>query len=383
MQKVWVFILGFWLWLGAAEKPPVLLRVHLQAPEGVKGMLTVPLTLFNPPETIAIRNLPEVTEKEIRQAKILADGTVEVDFDDFGKTKLEVATSSGQGLILVVIVNGRVVYAPVIDTTLTRGRLALPSGSVTAEEIQSLNLLAACLLAGFVPVQANNTPPEAVPEGEVRQEAEGLASGLSPAGGGRFFYNEKTQRLEVRDASGIFIEEMATGTVGKAVDAGGLEYRISFGRDELDRLSVLVRPGPAMRQPVSVDLLGRKAVLSPESSLSATLIPGGKVVYEASICGEVYYIEDLGSLRGKVSRQASPSREISVLAEPASPTGGLVSNEPESEENFEGMNQAGGAMKSAFLTFFGLPDKQPTTKAKVYRLKGSNSQSQEASASNP
>lgn len=139
MEKVWVFVLGAWLWLGAAEKPPVLLRVHLQAPEGVKGMLTVPLTLFNPPETIAIRNLPEVTEKEIRQAKILADGTVEVDFDDFGKTKLEVATSSGQGLILVVIVNGRVVYAPVIDTTLTRGRLALPSGSVTAEEIQNLN----------------------------------------------------------------------------------------------------------------------------------------------------------------------------------------------------------------------------------------------------
>lgn len=139
MLRGLILLVGAWLWIGAAEKPPVLLRVHLQAPEGAKGMLTVPITLFNPPETIAIRNLPEVSEKEIRQARVLADGTIQVDFDDFGKTKLEVATSSGQGLILVVIVNGRVVYAPVIDTTLTRGCLALPAGSVLPEEIQALN----------------------------------------------------------------------------------------------------------------------------------------------------------------------------------------------------------------------------------------------------
>lgn len=132
-------LLGWMLWSGAAEKPPVLLRVHLQAPEGVKGMVTVPITLFNPPETIAIRNIPEVSEKEIRQIRTMPDQTVLVEFDDFGKTKLEVATNTGRGLILVVIVNGRVVYAPLVDTTLTRGTLALPSGSVTPEEIQTLN----------------------------------------------------------------------------------------------------------------------------------------------------------------------------------------------------------------------------------------------------
>lgn len=133
----WIF--GLILWIGAAEKPPVLLRVHLQAPEGAKGMVTVPVTLLNPPETIAIRNLPELSEKEIRQVRTLADGTVVVEFDDFGKTKLEVATNTGRGLILVVIVNGRVVYAPTIDTNLTRGALALPAGSVLPEEIQALN----------------------------------------------------------------------------------------------------------------------------------------------------------------------------------------------------------------------------------------------------
>lgn len=139
MHRFLPWIFGLVLWIGAAEKPPVLLRVHLQAPEGAKGMVTVPVTLLNPPETIAIRNIPELSEKDIRQVRALADGTVVVEFDDFGRTKLEVATNTGRGLILVVIVNGRVVYAPTIDTNLTQGALALPPGSVLPEEIQVLN----------------------------------------------------------------------------------------------------------------------------------------------------------------------------------------------------------------------------------------------------
>lgn len=139
MIRMIPWLVGLLLWAGAAEKPPVLLRVHLQAPEGVKGMVTVPVTLLNPPENIAIRNIPELSEKEIRQVRALADGTVVVEFDDFGKTKLEVATNTGRGLILVVIVNGRVVYAPTIDTNLTQGTLALPAGAVLPEEIQALN----------------------------------------------------------------------------------------------------------------------------------------------------------------------------------------------------------------------------------------------------
>ena len=139
MLRFFPWLLGVFLWVAAAEKPPVLLRVHLQASEGAKGMVTVPVTLLNPPETIAIRNLPEVSEKEIRAVRTLADGTVVVEFDDFGKTKLEVATNTGRGLILVVIVNGRVVYAPTIDMNLTTGALALPAGAILPEEIQSLN----------------------------------------------------------------------------------------------------------------------------------------------------------------------------------------------------------------------------------------------------
>ena len=133
------FLVGLVVWMGAAEKPPFLLRVHLQAPEGAKGMVSVPVTLFQPNETIAIQSLPEVSEKEIRKISTRADGTVLVDFNDFGRTKLEAGTSTGRGFILVVLVNGRVVYAPRIDTVITNGSILLPPGSITPEEIAQVN----------------------------------------------------------------------------------------------------------------------------------------------------------------------------------------------------------------------------------------------------
>jgi len=137
--SVFIVMAGALFWMGAAEKPPVLIRVHLQAPEGAKGDVSVSVSLFNPPEKVAIQSLPELTEKDLRKISTRTDGTVLLEFDDFGKTKLEVATSTGRGLIMVVIVNGRVVYAPRIDTVLTRGCLLLPADSVTPEEILQSN----------------------------------------------------------------------------------------------------------------------------------------------------------------------------------------------------------------------------------------------------
>jgi hypothetical protein len=68
-----LLVVGYALWIGAAQKPPFLLRIHLQATEGAKGMVSVPVTLFQPNETIAIQSLPEVTEKEIRNRMIFSD----------------------------------------------------------------------------------------------------------------------------------------------------------------------------------------------------------------------------------------------------------------------------------------------------------------------
>jgi hypothetical protein len=136
---IFIALVGALLWMGAAEKPPVLIRVHLQAPEGAKGDVSVSVSLFNPPEKIAIQSLPELSEKDIRKVSTRTDGTILLEFDDFGKTKLEVATNTGRGLIMVVIVNGRVVYAPRIDTVLSMGCLLLPAGSISPDEIVNLN----------------------------------------------------------------------------------------------------------------------------------------------------------------------------------------------------------------------------------------------------
>jgi len=133
------WIIGVVFWVAAADKPPALLRVHLQAPEGAKGQASIPVTLFDPAETIAIRSLPEVTEKDIRRVQRRLDGTSMVEFNDFGRTKLEVATSTSRGLILVVIVNSRVVYAPLIDTVINKGALVLPAGAISEPEEVAFN----------------------------------------------------------------------------------------------------------------------------------------------------------------------------------------------------------------------------------------------------
>lgn len=214
------------------------------------------------------------------------------------------------------------------------------------------------------------------------QEAAGIVAGIQKASGARLMYNPKTLRLEVRDDLGNLLEEMPAGTVSRTVDAAGQEYRISFGKDELGRPSAIVRPGPAMRKPLLVEVFGRKAVLSPNASLLATMAEERQVLYEPSICGEVYYIEEYGGLGNKVSRLATQKREVARLAEPSYPMGVLPPNAGGDERNFEGMKQAGDAVRTAVFAVFGLPDKQPTPKAKVYRLKGTGNSSS-GSAANP
>jgi len=201
------------------------------------------------------------------------------------------------------------------------------------------------------------------------QEAAGIVAGISKESGARLVFNDQTFRLEVRDDLGSLLEEIPAGSVSRTVDAAGQEYRLSFGKDEAGRPSVLVRPGPAMRKPLLVEVFGRKAVLSPNASLLATLAEDQQVFYEPSICGEVYYIEDFGGPGSKVSRLASAKREVAVLAKPSNLTGEGPGTARTAQDDGKQMEKAGEAFKSAVFAVFGLPDKQPSGKAKVYRLR--------------
>jgi hypothetical protein len=122
------------------------------------------------------------------------------------------------------------------------------------------------------------------------QQATGIVAGVESGVGGKVIINEKTKRLEVRDDQGSLIEEMPLGTAGKVVDVAGQEYRISFGKDDMGRRSVLVRAGPGMQKPVTVEILGRKSVLSIEASLLVTIDEKNRIYYEPSICGNIYMI---------------------------------------------------------------------------------------------
>ena len=136
------------------------------------------------------------------------------------------------------------------------------------------------------------------------QEAAGIVAGLQSGAGGKLVLNEKTGRLEVRDGVGSLIDEMASGTAGKVVDVSGQEYRLSFGKDDMGRRSVLVRAGPGMQKPVTLDVFGSMAVLSVEASLLAILDSNEEVCYEPSICGEVYMICDKGGIKEAVKLKA-------------------------------------------------------------------------------
>lgn len=215
------------------------------------------------------------------------------------------------------------------------------------------------------------------------QEAAGIVAGIQNESGARLLYNEKTLRLEVRDDLGNLLEEFAAGAVSRTVDLAGQEYRLSFGKDEAGRPSVIVRPGPAMQKPLLVEVFGRKAVLSPNASLLATLAEDRQVFYEPSICGEVYYIDDFGGLGSKVSRLASAKREVAVLAKPSNPTGAGPGALKASQDDGKGMEKAGDAFKSAVFAVFGLPDKQPSGKAKVYRLRSTSGPEDDAGLAAP
>jgi hypothetical protein len=217
---------------------------------------------------------------------------------------------------------------------------------------------------GFLSIGTASAPDPA------GQQAAGIVAGVESGAGGKVVLNEKTKRLEVRDEVGSLIDEMALGTSGKVVDVAGQEYRLSFGKDEMGRQSVLLRAGPGMQKPITLEVFGRKAVLSPEASLLATIDDKNQVYYEPSVCGQIYYIEGVGGVGSRVSRLATQKREVAVLAKPSNPTGAGPGTLSGTQEDGKSMERAGDAVKSAFCAVLGLPDKQPSTKAKVYRLKG-------------
>jgi preprotein translocase subunit SecD len=142
------FLLGFLVLLfqpaRAGHSPPkATLRVHVQTTgEGQSAMEATPVTIPPDNEQITVRTLPEVTETDLVGVQEDPSGGVRLQFDHTGQVALSVVTAENQGRILVVLIDGFVVYAPLIDQQITSGELDIPH-PVKPEIIKNLEDVAA------------------------------------------------------------------------------------------------------------------------------------------------------------------------------------------------------------------------------------------------
>ncbi len=107
--------------------PKVTLRVHVQtAGEGQSPMEVTTVAVPPDGERIQVRTLPEVTEHDLTDVQQDASGTVRFHFNHSGQVALSAVTAQNQGRILVVLIDGYVIYAPIIDEQIASGELDVP-----------------------------------------------------------------------------------------------------------------------------------------------------------------------------------------------------------------------------------------------------------------
>jgi preprotein translocase subunit SecD len=112
----------------AGHSPPkIVLRVHVQTTgEGQSPQEVTTITVPPNGEQIQVRTLPELTEQELVGIQQDASGGIRLQFNHTGQVDLSVVTAENQGRILVVLLDGYVIYAPIIDEQITNGELDIP-----------------------------------------------------------------------------------------------------------------------------------------------------------------------------------------------------------------------------------------------------------------
>jgi len=143
----WIYLLPGFLFLTfqpaqAGHSPPkVVLRVHVQTTgEGQSALAVTTLTIPPNGEQIMVRTLPEVTEKDLVDAQQDTSG-LHLKFNHVGQVNLSAVTAQNQGRILVVVLDGYVIYAPNIDEQIINGELDIPR-QINSQVLQFLQEVA-------------------------------------------------------------------------------------------------------------------------------------------------------------------------------------------------------------------------------------------------
>ena len=264
------------------------------------------------------------------------------------------------------------------------GRFCAFGSSASEVNIRLLAPLMACLTAELLTaapaVQAPEPDPmSGIPSREELRKRRARATNAPIS----FAINPTTQRLEARDIDGMIVEEYSTGAVGRVLDVGGYELKISFGRDERRRLSLMVRPGPAQTQPVQVSVFQRRLILPPGTSVSAAMEEGdGIVTIEPCLTGVIYYLDteptpvdvpadkvrlvtskNLVRIGREVQQGRLPDEEmIDAVVQ-----GSLETEEKQTAQNNAGL-AVGGWLQNATTSLMGLPNPQTAPPATVVKV---------------
>ena len=112
----------------AGHSPPkIFLRIYVQTTgEGLPDTQATRVTLPPNGDTIQIRAMPELTEHNLIAVQTDAAGSVHLIFDHQGQVVLSAFTAENQNRIMVMMIDGYIVYAPLIDEQITTGELVVP-----------------------------------------------------------------------------------------------------------------------------------------------------------------------------------------------------------------------------------------------------------------
>jgi hypothetical protein len=114
-------------WAGGS-KPGFALRFYMQAQKGGNPSQIVTMAVSNPDQMIAVNKFAILSEKHVANLLKLPNGGTLVTLTETGMKIMETETINNLGSIMVILCNGRLVYAPEIDQPLRGGKIILPPG---------------------------------------------------------------------------------------------------------------------------------------------------------------------------------------------------------------------------------------------------------------
>lgn len=121
-------VLGLTSAVAGGSKPGFAFRIYVQAATGSNPAQGISMAIKDPDQVISVHKFAVLTEKHVAGLMKLPDGGTVVTLTDTGTKILETETSNRMGAIMVILCNGRLIFAPEIDAPIRSDKIILPPG---------------------------------------------------------------------------------------------------------------------------------------------------------------------------------------------------------------------------------------------------------------